>query len=518
MNCELYINSTPKGDRIALMNNKRLVEYHVENNANSFTVGDIFLGNVTKLVQGLNAAFVDVGYEKDAFLHYHDLGPQIKSLNKYVKMVQNGDKSLGYKLQGFKGEQDIDKFGKIGGVLSRSQNILVQVVKEPISTKGPRLSCEVSIAGRYLVLVPFSTSVNVSKKIADKDERQRLSRLIQSIKPENFGVIIRTVAQGKEVAELDKDLKSLLKKWEDGFNTLRTARPKDKIIGEMNRASSILRDLLNEGFDAIVVDNKDIYEEIKTYIKTIAPDKEKILKLYTGKQKLFEEYGIEKQIKASFGKTVSLTNGGYLIIEHTEALHVIDVNSGNKTSADGDQEDTALAVNLDACTEVARQLKLRDLGGIIVVDFIDMKNPENRNFLFAKMKEEMASDRSKFTVLPLSKFGLMQITRQRVRPQLDISNLETCPTCNGSGTIQSAINIPDTIEQHIDYLFTKQNESKVLINLHPLLYDHFTKGLISKRLKWYFKYKKWVELYKDSALGITEYTFINGQGEEIELK
>jgi len=518
LSSELYINSGPKGDRIALLQNKRLVEFHVENNANSFTVGDIFLGHVTKIVPGLNATFVDVGYEKDAFLHYHDLGPQIKSLSKYVKMVQNGGQGLTHKLQGFKLESDIDKMGKITQVFTKDQNILVQVVKEPISTKGPRLSCEISIAGRFLVLVPFSNSISISKKIAEKDERQRLQRLIQSIKPEGFGVIIRTVAQHKEVAELDKDLKSLLTKWEDGFNALKTARPKDKIIGEMNRANSILRDLLNESFDAIVVDSKEIYEEIKTYIKSIAPDKERILKLHSNKTKIFEEYGVEKQIKAAFGKTVTLPNGGYLIIEHTEALHVIDVNSGNKSNAESDQEDTALAVNLDACKEIARQLKLRDLGGIIVVDFIDMKNQDNRNFLYAKMKEEMVTDRSKFTVLPLSKFGLMQVTRQRVRPQLDISNLETCPTCNGTGTIQATINIPDQIEQHLDLLFTKQNEKNVLVSLHPLLYDHFTKGLISKRVKWYFKYKKWVQLIKDSAFGLTEYSFINDRGEEIEMK
>ncbi|MEY3412556.1 MAG: hypothetical protein RIQ70_1244 [Bacteroidota bacterium] len=518
MSNELYINSTPKGDRIALLQNKRLVEFHVESNANSFTVGDIYLGNVTKLVQGLNASFVDVGYEKDAFLHYHDLGPQIKSLNKYVKAVQNNTPGVGFKLAGFKAETDIDKLGKIGQVLTRNQNILVQVVKEPISTKGPRLSCEISIAGRYIVLVPFANTVSVSKKIAEKDERNRLSRLIQSIKPENFGVIIRTVAMGKDVAELDKDLKGLLKKWEDGFKALKTARPRDKVIGEMNRANSILRDLLNASFDGIVVDSKEIYDEIKTYIRTIAPDKEKILKLHSGKQKMFEEYGIEKQVKALFGKTVSLPGGGYLIIEHTEALHVVDVNSGNKSNAEANQEETALSVNVDACREVARQLKLRDLGGIIVVDFIDMKSQDNRNFLYAKMKEEMEGDRSKFTILPLSKFGLMQITRQRVRPQLDITNLETCPTCNGTGTVNASINIPDQIEQQLDFVFTKQNESKVFITLHPFLHAYFTKGLFSIRMKWFFKYKKWVELMKDSSLGLTEYTFINGLGEEIELK
>src|SRR5690606_6040903 len=244
-------------------------------------------------------------------------------------------------------------------------------VKEPISTKGPRLSCELSLAGRYLVLVPFSNVVSVSKKITSSEERKRLLRLIQSIKPENFGVIIRTVAENKEVAELDRDLRNLVTTWEEGMKRLLTASPRDKIIGEISKTSALLRDLLNESFDNIHIDDKKIYDELKTYIKTIAPEKEKIVKLYNGKSKIFESYGIERQIKSAFGQTVSLRGGGYLIIEHTEALHVIDVNSGNKSNREENQETTALSVNMEAAREIARQLRLRDMGGIIVVDFID---------------------------------------------------------------------------------------------------------------------------------------------------
>jgi len=449
---ELIISATQDGCRIALLKDKHLAEFHEEQDGSKFVVGDIYLGTVKKVVPGLNAAFIDIGYEKDAFLHYLDLGPKFSSLQKFTKLVR-AKKITGGKLDKFQTEKDIDKHGKITQQLSRNQLVPVQVVKEPISTKGPRLSCELSIAGRYLVLVPFSSGVSLSKRISSGDERKRLQRLIQSIKPENFGVIIRTVAEGKEVAELDKDLRNLVKMWEDGMARMVDANPRDKVIGELNKASSILRDVLNESFDNVLVDDKKIFEEVKSYIHNIAPDKEKIVKLYTGKVKLFEHSGVERQIKSAFGQTVSLRGGGYLIIEHTEALHVIDVNSGNKSNREENQETTALSVNLEAVREVARQLRLRDMGGIVVIDFIDMRSMDSKKLIFNKMKEEMESDRAKHTVLPLSKFGLMQITRERVRPQMNIATKEVCPTCNGTGKITASILVTDQIENHIQHLF-----------------------------------------------------------------
>ena len=516
MSNELIINSTQNGCRIALLKNKQLVEYHQEEDGNRFNVGDIYLGTVKKVVQGLNAAFIDIGYEKDAFLHYLDLGPQVQSLNKFSKLALTR-KDTSAKLNTFKHEPDINKLGKINQVLTKNQKILVQVVKEPISTKGPRLSCELSIAGRYLVLVPFSNTVNVSKKITDSGERKRLGRLISSIKPDKFGVIIRTVAQGKDVKELDKDLKNLIKIWIEGVKALKKAKPRDKVIGEMNRANSILRDVLNESFDSIQVDDKDLYEDIKSYIGDIAPEKEKIVKLYQGRVKAFEHFGIEKQLKMSFGKSVSVSNGGYLIIEHTEALHVIDVNSGNKSNNEDNQETTALKVNLEAAGEIARQLRLRDMGGIIVIDFIDMRRQENKRKVLERIKSEMKDDRSKHTILPLSKFGLMQITRQRVRPELNIATKEVCPACDGTGQISAAINISDQIENVIDHLLKGDLASKLTIALHPFIHSYFTKGIISKRVKWYFKYLKWVNLVEDSSLAITEYTVFNSKGEMIDV-
>jgi ribonuclease G len=513
---ELIISATQDGCRIALLKDKTLVEFHNEEEGSKFTVGDIYLGTVKKVVQGLNAAFIDVGYDKDAFLHYLDLGPQFGSLQKFTKLVR-AKKINGGKLDKFNPEPDIDKHGKITQLLAKGQVVPVQIVKEPISTKGPRLSCELSLAGRYLVLVPFSNAVSVSKKITSSEERKRLLRLIQSIKPENFGVIIRTVAEGKDVAELDRDLRSMVKTWEDGMSGLVSANPRDKIVGELSKTSSLLRDMLNESFDNVHVDDKKIFEDVKTYVRSIAPDKEKIVKLYTGKAKIFEHYGIEKQIKSAFGTTVSLKGGGYLIIEHTEALHVIDVNSGNKSNREENQETTALSVNLEAAREIARQLRLRDMGGIIVIDFIDMKNQDNKKLIYKTIKDEMEEDKAKSTILPLSKFGLMQITRERVRPQMNIATKEVCPTCNGTGKITASILVSDLIEKNIEHLLVKQNEKNLVLAVHPYVYAFFTKGIFSRRVKWYFKFKRWVNMIMDSSMGVTEFKFLNKEGEEIQM-
>ncbi|GGG30847.1 MULTISPECIES: Rne/Rng family ribonuclease [Pontibacter] len=517
MSNELIINSTQDGERIALLQDKRLVEFHHEKKDTNYIVGDIFLGTVKKVMPGLNAAFIDIGYHKDAFLHYHDLGANVKTLNKYVKAAQT-QKNASAKLNQTKFEPEIDKLGKIADVLKKGQQLLVQIVKEPISTKGPRLSCELSLAGRYLVLVPFSNTVSVSKKIVSKEERTRLKRLITSIKPENFGVIIRTVAEGREVAELDRDLRNMVESWEEGFKSLKIAKPNDKIIGELGRSSSILRDLMNESFDNIVVDDESLYDEIKAYIGSIAPDKVKILKHYTGKTKTFEHFNIERQLKAAFGKTVTIPGGGYLVIEHTEALHVVDVNSGNKSNTETDQEATALNVNMMAAKEVARQLRLRDIGGIIVIDFIDMKSPENRQKVYEVVKEELKRDRSKSTVLPISKFGLMQITRQRVRPEQNIVTGEVCPTCNGTGKITASILITDEIDVAVDDLLTRHNHRSLTLYVHPFLYAYYTSGVISKQMKWFFHYFKWVKFVKDTSLGITDFKVMDDKGEEIELR
>lgn len=515
MASELVISTTQDSFRIALLRDRELIEYHTEEKDRKFTVGDIYLGIAKKLAHNLNASFIDIGYKKDAFLHYSDLGPQFHSLYKFTQLAING-KISNYNLSDFSIEPPIDKLGKVSEVLHRNQVILVQVIKEPISSKGPRLSAELAIAGRYMILVPFNNVINISKKITSSEEKKRLLRLVSSIKPQNFGLIVRTAAEGKEVAKLVKDLKELLEKWEEGVKKLNKAIPTDKIIGEMNRASSILRDMLNESFDNIVIDEKKAYSEIKQYIKTIAPEKEKIVKNYQGKTRLFEHFSIEKQLKMFFGQTVGIEGGGYLIIEHTEAMHVIDVNSGTSTM-EKDHEEMALSINLAAAKEIARQLRLRDMGGIIVIDFIDIKNAENKRKLYQKMKEYMKEDRSKVTILPLSRFGIMQITRQRVRPATNLITQEQCPACGGTGKIAASILVSDQIEKSLQLLLTNQNEKNITLFLHPYLYAYFTTGFFSKRMKWLLKYKKWINLAEDSSLGITEFKFTNKQGEEIEL-
>ncbi|MCE9539713.1 MAG: Rne/Rng family ribonuclease [Bacteroidetes bacterium] len=517
MNNELIIDSTPSEVVIALLSDKRLVELNREKSNNNFSVGDIYLGRVKKVMPGLNAAFVDVGYEKDAFLHYLDLGSQAASLNKYTQLVQTG-KQLSSDLSTFKLEKEIQKDGKIGNVINSNQQILIQIAKEPISTKGPRITTEISLAGRYLVLIPFSDKISVSQKIKTNDEKIRLKRLIASIKPKNFGVIIRTVAEGKSVADLDGDLNDLVGKWNICFEALKTAQPPQKVLGEIDRTSVILRDLLNASFNSIHINDEKLYEETKTYLQTIAPDKEKILKLYKGTVPIFDNFGVDRQIKALFGKTVTMKSGGYLIVEHTEALHVIDVNSGNRAKSDKNQETNAFEVNLEAAIEVARQLRLRDMGGIIVVDFIDLHSADNRKLLFEKMRDEMAKDRAKHNILPPSKFGLIQITRQRVRPEMNIVTVEKCPTCGGTGEIQASVLIMDQIENNLRYILKEQNESEVTICVHPYLEAYITKGFFtSLRRKWSSKFGKKIKVRAVSSYTFLEYHFLNKNEDEIKV-
>lgn len=514
---ELIVDSSPEaGTTIALLQDKQLVELNKEQVNNNYAVGDIYLGRIKKIMPGLNAAFVDVGYAKDAFLHYLDLGPQVQSLIKLTKLVKNGS----YKdnlLNSLKLEKDINKAGKISEILNRNLLLPVQIAKEPISTKGPRLSSDLSIAGRFVVLVPFSDTVSISKKIKSNTERNRLKKIVEGIKPTNFGVIIRTVSEGKGVAELEKDLRDLITKWESFTKRLAFTEPGKKILGEMDRTSTILRDILTDEFSHIYINDQLIYEETRSYIHDISPDLEKIVKLYKHKDPIFEHFGVEKQIKAAFGKIVNLQGGAYLVIEHTEALHVIDVNSGNRTANKENQEDNALLVNKEAAKEIARQLRLRDMGGIVVVDFIDMHKPANRKELHDYLKECMANDRAKHTILPPSKFGLVQITRQRVRPEMTVVTNEKCPACGGTGEIRASIVLMDDIESNLSYVLNEQNEKRITLCVHPYMEAFIKRGLISKRIKWFFQYGKWIKVKAVSSYYMNEFHFLNAKEEEIKL-
>ncbi|WP_299777693.1 ribonuclease E/G [uncultured Formosa sp.] len=513
MDKELIVRSGPQHVDFALLKDGKLIELHKDEGGNNFSVGDVFIAKIRKTVPGLNAAFVNVGYEKDAFLHYHDLGPKLPSLLKFTKRVSTG-KLNDFFLKDFPFEKEIDKNGSVIDVLKSNQSLLVQIVKEPISTKGPRISSELSIAGRYIVLVPFSDRISISQKIEDKEEKDRLKRLVKSITPPGFGIIVRTVAEGKKVAELDKDLQNLLGRWTAMCKKLNKAHHPSKVLGELNKASSILRDIFNDTFTSIQVDDEELYHQIKDYVQLIAPNKESIVKLYQSNVPIFEKFGVERQIKTSFGKTVSMAKGAYLVVEHTEALHVVDVNSGNRSNKANSQEDTALEVNMIAAQEIARQLRLRDMGGIIVVDFIDMTNAENRKTLFNYLRDEMKDDRAKHKILPPSKFGLIQITRQRVRPEMNIKTREDNPNGVKGEEVEAPIILVQKITQELERLL-KKDYKKVVLNTHPFIAAFLTKGIPSIRSKWFVEHKKWVKILPRDAYTYLEYHFFDKDGNQI---
>lgn len=518
MTSELVVDVKPKEISIALLEDKRLVELQKEGRSLSFSVGNIYVGRVKKLMPGLNACFVDVGYGKDAFLHYLDLGPQFNSLDKYVRQTISDRKKLNPITRAHI-MPDIEKEGTVANHLKVGQEVVVQIVKEPISTKGPRLTCELSFAGRYLVLIPFNDKVSVSQKIKSSEERARLKQLLQSIKPKNFGVIVRTVAEGKRVAELDGELKVLVKHWEETIAKVQKATKLPSLVyEETSRTVALLRDLFNPSFESIHINDAAVYEEVKDYVTLIAPERAEIVKLYKGELPIFDNFAITKQIKSSFGKTVSYKSGAYLIIEHTEALHVVDVNSGNRSKSNNGQEANALDVNLGAADELARQLRLRDMGGIIVVDFIDMNEAENRQKLYERMCHNMQQDRARHNILPLSKFGLMQITRQRVRPAMDVDTSETCPTCFGKGTIKSSILFTDTLESKIDYLVNKLKIKKFKLHIHPYIAAYVNQGLLSLKYKWQMKYGFGIKIIPDQSLAFLQYKFYDSNREEIDMK
>ena len=518
MTSEVIIDVQPKEISIALLEDKQLVEYQNEKRSASFYVGNIYVAKVKKLMPGLNACFVDVGYEKEAFLHYLDLGTQFSSYEKYLKQVQSDRKKL-YPIQKATRLPDLKKDGEVQKCLTVGQEVLVQVVKEPISTKGPRLTCELSFAGRYIVLIPFGDKVHVSSKIKKGEERSRLKQLIQMIKPKNFGVIVRTVAEGKKAAELDQEMKILMSRWNEAITKVQktTQRPM-LVFEEQSRAVALLRDLFNPTYDGIHINDETIYQQVHQYLGLIAPDKQEIVKLYKGIVPIFDNFNVTKQLKSGFGKTVNYKHGAYLIIEHTEAMHVVDVNSGTRVKKDNGQEQNALETNLGAADELARQLRLRDMGGIIVVDFVDMNLAEDRQLLYERMCKNMQKDRARHNILPLSKFGLMQITRQRVRPAMDVNVEEDCPTCFGSGKIKSSILFTDQLESKIDRLVNKIGIKKFYLHVHPYVAAYINQGVLSLKRKWQMKYGFGVRIVSSQKLAFLQYEFYDEKREFIDMK
>ncbi len=518
MKSELIVDVQPQEVSIALLEDGRLVSLQKESRNLAYAVGDIYVAKVKKLMPGLNAAFVNVGYEKDAFLHYLDLGPHFSSYSAFLEQLFGDRKAPLPQVQKMKLLPDIDKHGTISDQIQSGRELMVQIVKEPISSKGPRLTTEISFTGRYLVLTPFSQKISISQKIKTTAEKLRLRHLVESIRPKNFGVIIRTSAEGKSVAELNHEIQTLLQCWEDTVAKARTAEIPSLIFEEESRIVGVLRDVFTPGFENIHVNEAEAYTQIKKYVSLIAPDKKEIVELYTKDVPIFDEFNVTKQIKSSFGKTVSFKSGAYIIIEHTEALHVIDVNSGNRAKAGNDQETNALEVNLRAADEIARQLRLRDMGGIIVIDFIDMNKAEHRQALYDHMRQIMANDRARHNILPLSKFGLMQITRQRVRPALDIVTAETCPSCYGKGEVQPSLLFTDTLREKLSYLVSELKIKNFILYVHPFVEAYLKKGIISLYRRWRLELGGKFKIMADQSLAYLQYRVLDAQRNEIDLK
>lgn len=518
MRSELIVDVTPNNISTALTEDGRLVSLQKEPRDASYAVGNLYIAKVKKLMPGLNAAFVNVGFEKDAFLHYLDLGSQFKSYLQFLGEVLGDDKRHMAQVSKMKPLPDIDKHGTITDVLEVGKKLIVQIAKEPISSKGPRLTTEISFTGRFLVLIPFCDKISVSQKIKSSEEKVRLRQLIESIRPNNFGIIIRTSAEGKRVAELNNELKALMKCWEDSLIKAQRAEAPALIYEEESRAVSLIRDIFSPAFENIHVNNAEIFEQIQHYVTLIAPEKKEIVKLYAEDTPIFDHFNITRQIKTSFGKTVSFKSGAYIIIESTEALHVIDVNSGNRSKNSTNQESNALDVNLRAADEIARQLRLRDMGGIIVIDFIDMSQADHRQALYDHMKEVMANDRARHNILPLSKFGLMQITRQRVRPALDIATAEACPSCGGKGEVQPSLLFTDMLKDKIDYLIHSLKVTNFTMYVHPFVDAYLKKGFLSEYRRWRIEYGLKFRILPDQSLAYLQYKVFDRDKNEIDLK
>jgi ribonuclease G len=456
---------------------------------------------------------VNIGHEKDAFIHFLDLGPQFDTLHKMVGML--AQKKRVAKFENLKFTPPLGKTGKIGEHLATGDTIMVQIAKEAISTKGPRLTSDISLAGRHVVLLPLSNKISISQKIRQNSEKKRLKRIVDKVLPKNYGVIIRTAASGMTDADIEQDITALVAKWEAALVKMRTLTAPAILSEEMNRANSMIRDQLNGDFKAIWIDDANTYEDIREYIRLIAPEKSKIVKLYKGGVPIFDNFDITRQIKSLFSKYVSLKRGAYLIIEHTEAMHVIDVNSGNRTKAENDQERTVMDVNLAAAAEIARQLRLRDMGGIIIIDFIDLHKGENRQVLYDRMTQFMATDRAKHTILPLSKFGLMQITRQRVRPEAIAEATEVCPYCNGTGTVSPTLLVDKQIEDRISLYAAGKGIRNLTVKASPFVAAFLKRGFPSARLRWMLRYKSLIRVKADQAVGIAEAKILDRKGREL---
>ena len=595
MGKEIVINAEKEQTRIAILENGELVELYIENPDNARTLGDIYLGRVRKIMPSIQAAFIDIGQKQDAFLHFSDLAENLPQLLEFVKSAnphvgadsvatlhrprgkrrkpRPGKAAPAEQEEGEKkhrstassrdrgkrrsAQRQVHKAPVVGErrersddvrpetYLERDQKILVKIVKEPISNKGSRVSTDISLAGRFLVLVPFANYVAVSKKIYSYKERRRLRALAKSLVPDGFGVIVRTVAEGKNAKTLDTDLNLLIEKWRKLERQLAN-RPNPPMVvhQDVNMASSVMRDLFTEEYDRVIIDDEKLYRNIKNYIQAIAPHMGKAIQLHKNKRHIFEATRIGAEIQEAFEGRVNLPSGGYLFIEHTEAMHVIDVNSG-RSGRGLSQEENSLRVNLEAARAIAKQIRLRDLGGIIVIDFIDLRDERNKKKVYDEMKKEFRKDRAVSKILPMSDFGLIQITRQRLRPSVTVSHSGNFLSRNGAGSkpkerseepkpepvvverkpdplpepkieMAAAEEVVTDMERWIIDYKTMGNRKPVTLRVHPFTAAYLNRKVPNHPTRWFMKHLIRIRLETDESVPPLSFRFVDSRtGEDL---
>ena len=506
MQKEIIINASDNQHRIAIVEDGKLAELFVESDENERMVGDIFLGTVVKVMSGIQACFLDIGLDQDAFLHFSDIGHDFKEFGAITGDDEGIDTEEEEEEEGKRKRRRAYTPPRIN--LQKGQDVVVQIFKEPVGNKGVRVTTEVSLPGRFLVLMPLDDSLGVSRKITNFKEKRRLRRIARSILPSGYGAIIRTVAEGRDEALLTNDLQQLVQAWREVEKIMKKCKAPTLLYKDVGASSSVIRDLFSDEVTRVAVDSKKMYRQIRGYINGVAPHKVQAIELHTSRDPIFDAYGIEKQIAQSLSRKVWLKSGGYIIIEHTEAMKVIDVNSG-RYAAKQEQELNSLRTNLEAVREIAHQIRLRDLGGIIVIDFIDMQYDENNRKVFEEMRRELRRDRAKSTILPLTDFGLMQITRQRVRDSVQMSISEVCPACEGSGLVQSKTSVLTEIERWLRRFRVESRELRLQLDVHPAMAAFLAEGKISRLTKLMLKFFIRISIVADQQLTIDDFRFVS---------
>ncbi len=533
------MNVAANQNRIAITEDGRLAELYVEAPEKERMVGDIYLGKVARVMPGIKAAFIDIGLKQDAFLHFSDIGSSFEEYSELIGEEPEIDEGE----EGEEGEEEPvlaetltgpgttaapaatgteapprrqgrehrgrrDKLEHPEKYLQRGQEIIVQVTKEAMGKKGVRVTSEVSLPGRFLVLMPFDGKVGVSKRITNFREKRRLRNLVRGILPDGFGVIIRTVAEGKDEQSLKNDLDQLINTWREIEKAVKTEEPPALLYKDLATTPSVIRDLFTDDVSRVVVDSKKVYREIRAYVKWTQPSLLDKIELHRGREPIFDVYGIEKEISTAFSRKVWLKSGGYIVIDHTEAMVVIDVNSG-RYAAKKEQELNSLRTNLEAAREIVRQIRLRDLGGIIVIDFIDLEDERNKKKVYDELRREFRKDRAKVTVLPMTEFGLVQITRQRIRQSVLHAFSEPCPTCAGSGLVPSKSTILSHIERWIRRFKSETKEFRLILRVHPSIAAYLTEGKLSRLRKMMLKFFVLIKLEEDPSLAVDDFRFVS---------